>query len=221
SGTRSTPPGPRGPRAAPTSGPRSGPPGWPPRSARRPSTGRARLRGSRSRTTACSAGSPRPSAPSSGRWPSGAAAAARGAAAGRSGACRGAAGGRWWAGVAGGKYRTELEATGGDGDLTWSEYGGGRVLDDLELFFDATGALVGTPPLSLLQGESEKEFAITMRVRDAANRIGVGVVTLTVKAPGQKAATAKEEEGGCQTGSGDASFWTLALLGLALLRRRR
>src|SRR5690606_18975843 len=107
--------------------------------------------------------------------------------------------------VAGRMYRAQIEATGGDGELTWSEYGGGRVLDDLELFFDATGALVGTPPLSLLQGESEKEFAITMRVRDAANRIGVGVVTLTVKAPGQKETTTKDEDVGCQTGSGGAA----------------
>jgi hypothetical protein len=123
--------------------------------------------------------------------------------------------------VAGRSYRTQLEATGGDGTLEWAEYGGGRILEDLELHFDATGNLVGTPPLSLLQGESEREFAITVRVTDQANRIGVGVVTLTLKAPGKKAAAAKEEESGCQTGGGEATLWALTLVVLGLAARRR
>jgi uncharacterized protein (TIGR03382 family) len=123
--------------------------------------------------------------------------------------------------VAGRSYRTQLEATGGDGTLEWAEYGGGRILEDLELHFDATGSLVGTPPLSLLQGESEREFAITVRVTDQSNRIGVGVVTLTLKAPEKKAAAAKEEEGGCQTAGGAPLSWMASLLALAWLARRR
>jgi len=123
--------------------------------------------------------------------------------------------------IAGRNYRTQLEATGGDGELTWSEYAGGRVLDDLELYFDATGSLVGTPPLSLLQGEEEREFAITVRVRDAANRIGVGVVTLTLKAPGKRETDVQVDEGGCQASGGAPLSWMASLLALAWLARRR
>ena len=123
--------------------------------------------------------------------------------------------------VAGRSYRTQLEASGGDGQLMWSEYGGSRVLDELGLSFDATGSLSGTIPLSVLQGESEREFTLTMRVKDEYNRIGVGVVTLTVREPGANDVKTVADEGGCQAGSGTATPWALALLCLALLRRRR
>jgi|GEM_PF-1053050 len=123
--------------------------------------------------------------------------------------------------VAGRSYRTQLEASGGDGQLTWSEYGGSRVLDELGLSFDATGSLSGTIPLSVLQGESEREFTLTVRVKDQFNRIGVGVVTLTVREPGANDVKTVADEGGCQAGSGTATPWALALLCLALLRRRR
>ena len=123
--------------------------------------------------------------------------------------------------VAGKSYRAQLEASGGDGQLTWSEFGDGRVLEELELEFDATGSLSGTIPLSVLQGEKEREFTVTVRVRDAANRIGVGVVTLTVREPGAATAELDADEGGCQAGAGTAAPWAIALLCLVLLRRRR
>src|SRR5690606_36927053 len=123
--------------------------------------------------------------------------------------------------VAGKSYRAQLEASGGDGQLTWSEFGDGRVLEELELEFDATGSLSGTIPLSVLQGEKEREFTVTVRVRDAANRIGVGVVALTVKEPEARVADTASEEGGCQTAGGAPLSWLASVLALAWLARRR
>ncbi len=126
------------------------------------------------------------------------------------------------AAIAGRSYRAQLEAVGGEGEITWSEYGSRSVLEDvLGLRFDATGSLVGTPPVGVLQGEEEREFSITVRAQDARGRIGIGVVNFVVKAAPQREAAPKEEEGGCQAGSGGPMGGLILLVGLALLRRRR
>lgn len=123
--------------------------------------------------------------------------------------------------VVGRSYRAALEASGGDGTLTWWEYEGGRILDELKLEFDASGDLFGTPPLEALDGAPYREFTVTVRVKDELNRIGVGVLTLGLSSGASEAVETREDEGGCQTSSGGAAPWALALLGLALLRRRR
>lgn len=126
------------------------------------------------------------------------------------------------AAVAGRHYRAFLDASGGEGELRWSEYGSGRILGDvLSLEFDSSsGALVGTPPFDILNGEAERDFAITLRVEDELNRVGIGVVTLTVRS-GESEVVAKGDDGArCQTSSGALSPWVLALLGLVLLRWR-
>lgn len=121
---------------------------------------------------------------------------------------------------AGQSYRAQLEASGGDGGLRWSEYGGGQILEELGLSVDATGTLVGTPSLDALEGEPRSEFAITLRVEDEKGRIGIGVVNLELKTAAPASGGAEEEAGGCQTGGGAPAGWAIALLGLALLRRR-
>ncbi len=124
--------------------------------------------------------------------------------------------------IAGRSYRAPLDAAGGEGTLRWAEYGNGRVLEELGLRFDNSGALVGTPSLAVLDGEERRDFMVTVRVQDERNRIGLGVLTLTVTS-GEKARgpAASGDGGGCQTGSGSPTLWGLALLGLALLRRPR
>jgi len=124
--------------------------------------------------------------------------------------------------VAGRPYRATLEAIGGDGTLKWSEFGGSSVLErQLQLEFDTAGNLVGTPPLSVLEGEDAREFAVTVRVKDQHNRIGVGVVSLTLKAPETKGGEAAKEEGGCQATGGAPLSWIVSLLALGWLARRR
>lgn len=125
--------------------------------------------------------------------------------------------------IAGRSYRAPLEAFGGDGTYTWSEYGSGRVLERLGLEFDAVGNLVGIPRLDALEGEPEREFTLTLRVKDELNRIGIGVVSLRLQAAATKGAEPKgsDEGGGCQTGEGAPAPWLLALSVLALRRRRR
>lgn len=124
--------------------------------------------------------------------------------------------------VAGRSYRAVLEASGGEGRLRWAEYGGGRVLDDLGLQFDTEGgSIFGTPAATALNGEDEREFVITMRVEDERNRIGIGVVTLTVKSGVSESVAPDEKEANCQAGSGVLSPWALVLLGYLVSRRRR
>lgn len=124
--------------------------------------------------------------------------------------------------LAGRSFRAELVAAGGDGAYEWEELAPGRVLEDLGLSFQG-GALIGTPPMSALDGEPSKEFSFMVRVRDEANRIGIGALTLRIEAsPTQPKAAAKDgDDGGCQAGTGGAGLAGLALVGLALLRRRR
>jgi uncharacterized protein (TIGR03382 family) len=122
---------------------------------------------------------------------------------------------------AGSSYRAELSAMGGSGSYQWGELEPGRVLHDLGLSFQG-GALVGTPSLDHLGGEQAKEFSFMVRVRDEANRIGIGALTLRLEAERPKPAKqAKKDEGGCQAGAGGVAWTGLALVGLALLRRRR
>lgn len=126
------------------------------------------------------------------------------------------------AAIAGRSYRARLEASGGEGDLRWEEFGSGRLLEELGLRFDASGDLHGTPSIDMLEGEEEKDFTITFRVEDEKSRIGLGVVNITLRAsPVQSKAGGSGDEGGCQTGGGTPTAWMIALLGLALLRRRR
>jgi len=125
--------------------------------------------------------------------------------------------------IAGRSYRAQLEAVGGDGEIKWSEYGASHLLEDvLGLRFDATGSLVGTPPVGVLQGDDEREFSIMLRAQDERGRIGIGVVNLVVKAaPERRAEPRVEDDVGCQAGGGGPMGGLVLLVGLALLRRRR
>lgn len=125
--------------------------------------------------------------------------------------------------VVGRSYQAQLEASGGQGTLRWSEYGNGRVLDELGLEI-RNGTLAGTPQATALSGEEAREFTITLRVEDERGRIGIGVVNLelraTPKATGSSGAS-KDDGGNCQAAGGAPAAWLIAVLGLALLRRRR
>lgn len=125
------------------------------------------------------------------------------------------------AAIAGRAYRAQLEASGGDGELVWSEYGSSRLLEELRLEFDANGNIVGTPSNDALQGETDRDFSITLRVEDEMGRIGVGVVTLSLKEAPSRRIARTVDDGGCQTGGGATGAGLVAFLGLVLLRRRR
>lgn len=124
--------------------------------------------------------------------------------------------------IAGRSYRAQLEASGGEGELRWEEFGSGRLLDELGLRVDAAGNLHGTPPIDALEGEERRDYAITFRVEDERARLGLGVVNLSLRSsPPVAEAGNGEGEGGCQTGSGGTEPWAWACALLALILWRR
>lgn len=124
--------------------------------------------------------------------------------------------------IAGRSFRAHFTAVGGHGALEWSEYADGRVLADHGLEFEGA-ALVGTPPLSALEGEREREVSFLVRVEDEQGRVGFRSLTLHLMAEAPSGATPAADPTGsdCQAaGAGAASPWLLALVALGVLRRR-
>ncbi|AKU93255.1 putative Ig domain-containing protein [Vulgatibacter incomptus] len=124
------------------------------------------------------------------------------------------------AAIAGQPYRAKLQATGGQGALTWTVFSG-RLPQGLNLSED--GTIDGTPTKAQLEGEERIVFSFVAEARDERMLRGLGQQSITLLAEAPPSYTPpKKGDVHCSAVSADPSLLALAAgLGLVALRRRR
>ncbi len=121
-------------------------------------------------------------------------------------------------------YEASLEATGGEGFLTWSLAEGSALPEGLEL--SADGTIDGALEETLLDGQPQRTFNFLVQVRDSQSRVGLAGFSITLRTvpvapPPVEEPAPKADEGGCQSSGGPVSVLALGVVALALFVRRR
>ncbi len=117
-------------------------------------------------------------------------------------------------------YTAQLQASGGEGALTWSLMPGSTLPEGLTL--DASGLILGSPTDPQLDGEESRLFPFLVHVADPHNRTARVTLSILVEQP-RTVHVPKEKrvEGGCQAASAESSVLALlAALGFAARHRR-